>query len=206
MAYNADMSTIPQQMADMTSLTVPVVPGAARLEDYMALPEGTPVELIKGELVVSPAPLRPHQVIVGLLFDLLLDVARATGGQAYVSPIDVVLAEDTVVQPDVIFVDKGRLGILGDQVMGPPDLAVEVISPDHARRDRVHKAGLYAEHGVAEYWIVDPKEKVFEFFLLVDGKYQLQATVGDTYTSARLPAVKVNVAAIWNEFDRSFAQ
>lgn len=186
------------------SLTVPIMPGAARLEDYMTLPEGAPVELIKGELVVSPAPLRSHQVIVGLLFDLLLDVARATGGQAYVSPIDVILAEDTVVQPDVIFVDKGRLGILGDQIKGPPDLAIEVISPDHARRDRVHKLALYAEHGVAEYWIVDPREKVFDFFLLVGGKYQVQTPVGETYTSARLPEIKVNVAAIWAEFDRAF--
>lgn len=198
------MSTIPQPIADTTRLTVPIVPGAARLEDYMALPEGTPVELIKGELVVSPAPLRPHQVIVGLLFDLLLDVARATGGQAYVSPIDVVLAEDTVVQPDVIFVDEARLGILGDQVMGPPDLVVEVISPNHARRDRVHKSGLYAAHGVAEYWIVDPREKVFDFFLLVDEKYQVQPLAGDTYTSSRLPELKVNVASIWAEFDRAF--
>ena len=183
MACNINMSTIPQQMADMTSLTVPIVPGSARLEDYMALPEGTPVELIKGELAQSPAPLYIHQAVLIRLTELLAPVARAEGGKLAVAPTDVVLADDTVVQPDLICITKARRHILRQRVEGAPDLVIEIVSPSHARRDRVHKLALYAEHGVAEYWIVDPEDKVFQFMTLVDGSFQIAVPVGDTFKS-----------------------
>lgn len=205
MAYNADMSTVPQHIVDMTSLTVPLVPGAARLVDYMALPEGTPVELIKGELVVSPAPLYIHQAILIHLTEILAPIARAEGGKLAVAPTDVILADDTVVQPDLMYITKARRHILRQRVEGVPDLVIEIISPHHARRDRVHKLALYAEHGVAEYWIVDPENKIFQFLKLVGENYQIEVPVGDTYKSIVVSAIELNLVDFWAEIDRMIA-
>jgi Uma2 family endonuclease len=199
------MSTVPQQIVDMTSLTVPIVPGAARLVDYMALPEGTPVELIKGELVVSPAPLYIHQAILIHLTELLAPVARAQGGKLAVAPTDVVLADDTVVQPDLVYLTKSRRHLLRQRIEGAPDLVIEIVSPSHARRDRVHKLALYAEHGVAEYWIVEPQDKVFQFMTLVDGNYQVEIPAGDTYKSTVVSSIELNLVKFWAEIDRMIA-
>src|SRR5690606_14943093 len=199
------MSTLPHPIADATSLTVPIVPGSARVADYMALPEGTPVELIKGELIVSPAPLYIHQAVLIRLTELLAPIARAEGGKLAVAPTDVILADDTVVQRDLMYITKARRHILRQRVEGAPDLVVEIISPSHARRDRVHKLALYAEHGVAEYWIVDPQDKVVEFMTLVDGSYQVEVPVGDTYKSKLVPTMELNLVDFWAEIDRMVA-
>jgi Uma2 family endonuclease len=171
----------------------------------MALPEGTPVELIKGELVVSPAPLYIHQAILIHLTELLAPIARAQGGKLAVAPTDVVLADDTVVQPDLVYLTKSRRHLLRQRVEGAPDLVIEIVSPSHARRDRVHKLALYAEHGVAEYWIVEPQDKVFQFMTLVDGNYQVEIPAGDTYNSAVVAAIELNLVKFWAEIDRMVA-
>ncbi len=64
--------------------------GPYRAADYWQLPEGEPVELIKGRLVVSPSPNVLHQTIIGLLFEFMLAAARKTGSKALVSPMDVI--------------------------------------------------------------------------------------------------------------------
>ena len=61
-------------------------------------------------------------------------------------------------QPDLLFVSRERDHLLsgGDNVRGAPDLVVEILSAATAERDRGYKRALYARHGVAEYWLVDP--------------------------------------------------
>ena len=67
------------------------------------------------------------------------------------------------VQPDILFVSNERRGIIGEkQVLGAPDLVVEILSPSTAHRDRGVKLDLYARRGVREYWIVDPDEDVVD--------------------------------------------
>ena len=72
--------------------------------------------------------------------------------------MDVILAEDSVVQPDLLLIRKDRLSILAPEgVRGAPDLVVEVLSPGStAARDRGSKRHLYGRYGVQEYWLVDP--------------------------------------------------
>jgi Uma2 family endonuclease len=148
--------------------------------DYVALPDdGRRYEILVGELAVTPAPGRRHQEIVGELFSLLHGHVKARGlGQVFVSPFDVILAETSVVQPDIVYVAIGRLGIVLERgVEGAPSLAVEVISPSTQQRDRGAKQELYARHGVPHLWIVDPEAHSIEARVLRSGAYVTQAQV-----------------------------
>ena len=90
-----------------------------------------------------------------------------------VAPTDVVLAEDTVVQPDILFINKERLDIIKEAaIMDSPDLIVEIVSPSSASYDTVEKRDIYEEYGVKEYWLVFPQEKVIEVLTLENNIYR----------------------------------
>lgn len=172
-------------------------------EDYWKLPEGEPVELIKGRLVMSPAPFFLHQTISALLTEFVMKAARQSGGRACASPIDVILADHTIVQPDLVYISKARRDIVGDRINGPPDLVIEILSTSHARRDRVDKLNLYAEFGVSEYWIVDPQERQFDFLVRNEkGHFEVQMQQSNRYESSQLPELSINLIDFWSEVDR----
>ena len=102
---------------------------------------------------------------------LLEQHMRATRcGRVLHAPLDVVLGkgeERSVVQPDILFISNERAGIVTEEeIVGGPDLIVEILSPDTAKRDLGLKKALYARSGVREYWIVDPKLESVEVFSL----------------------------------------
>jgi Uma2 family endonuclease len=175
--------------------------GPYRAEAYWELPEGAPVELIRGELVMSPAPRTSHQIVIGQLYAILLQAESRGGGLAIVSPADVVLSDDTILQPDVLYVAKNRRHIVGDRINGAPDLVVEVLSRGAERRDRVAKLDAYARYGVPEFWIVDYHAKTIDFLVLENGRYTVMKTAGDRYQSSRLTEIEIDLAAFWKEVD-----
>ena len=133
--------------------------------DYVQLPDdGQRYEIIDGELFVTAAPIYGHQYTAGKLYLLLVGwSAEHAPGDVVFAPVDVVLAADTVVQPDLIWISKERIReIVGDRVTGIPDLVVEILSPSTARRDRHKKSEVYARFGAREYWLVDPKDRSVE--------------------------------------------
>ncbi len=139
-------------------------------EDYKNLPESETrrYELLEGELVMVPAPSWFHQSISAALFRFLDSHIRARGlGEVRFAPLDVVLSEHDVVQPDLMFISKVRLGIVREGVVqGAPDLVVEIFSPATTQRDRTLKRTLYARYGVKEYWLVDPEMETIEVLQL----------------------------------------
>lgn len=140
--------------------------------DYLKLPEGAPYQLIGGYLVKDPAPTLRHQDVVGNLHAwLVLFVRRLKLGVVYVSPVDVHLDDEETYQPDIVFVSNGRRRILTEKrIEGAPDLVIEVLSPSTAYYDLKHKRAAYQQHGVREYWIVDPIERSVEIHVnTVDG-------------------------------------
>lgn len=175
--------------------------GPYRAADYWQLPEGEPVELIKGRFVVSPSPNVLHQTIILLLSEHLLASARKTGSKVIVSPMDVTLSDDTIVQPDVLYIAKNRRHIIQQRVEGAPDLVIEIISGS-ARRDRVEKLDLYARYGVGEYWIVEPQSQVIEFLINEGGRFVVQSPANDLYQSPRLPEISIQLADFWREVDQ----
>jgi Uma2 family endonuclease len=159
------------------------------------LPEtNLPTELWDGEIVMSPTPTPSHQTIVFNLARALDDFVREKkAGSIFVSPLDVVLSQHRVVQPDLLFVSKANREIVQDRIRGVPDLVVEVISQTW-KRDRVEKKALYEQFGVSEYWIVDPESRAIEVFALVKGVYQLHSKGTETSSakSRLLPGFKIS--------------
>jgi Uma2 family endonuclease len=136
------------------------------LDEFRALPESLDhIELIAGELVMSPTPKYAHQNIVGNSYTELK--TKRTGGTVVVSPVDVYLDDENVVQPDVFWVSGAEsLCKLGDDGYwhGAPDLVVEVLSPSTARRDHGVKFALYEKYGTREYWLIDPEGEFVPVF------------------------------------------
>lgn len=176
--------------------------GPYRADDYWILPEGEPVQLLRGRLIVSPSPNILHQLIVLRLGELFSAIADQTDGCTLVAPMDTVLSDHTIPQPDVIYVRNTNLDIIEDRVRGVPDLVVEVLSPSTARVDRLEKLDLYAQYGIAEYWIVDPETQVFEFLVLKDGHYQEATAQSDRYVSPQFAEVEIDLANFWKVIER----
>lgn len=126
--------------------------------DLQALPEsqdGRRYEIIAGELIVTPSPTPPHQLVAYRLTRWVGDhVDRHGLGQLYFAPVDVVLDDETLV-PDLLFIRGDRLGIVGPKaIVGGPDLVLEILSPSTQDHDLGEKTLIYARHGVREYWVV----------------------------------------------------
>ena len=135
------------------------------IEELLALPEdGVRHELLDGQHVVTPAPAPDHQRAVSELMAVLLP-ATSTSEEvdALTAPADIRLGPHTLVQPDVFIVPR-RIGQrFRDWADAPtPLLAVEILSPSTAARDRGKKRLLYLEAGVEEYWIVDLEARLVE--------------------------------------------
>ena len=133
------------------------------IDDYLALPEGTRVELIDGRFYDMAAPTTIHQDIALELCFFLKDYVRKNGGKCrpYIAPTDVQLNCDnkTMVQPDVLVVcDRNK--ITKERIIGAPDFIAEVVSPGNSAIDVLVKMLKYKDAGVREYWIVFPDEKI----------------------------------------------
>ena len=133
---------------------------------------------------------------------MLLKWTQEGGGRGAAAPFDVVLSDSTIVQPDIAYVGQARRDLVKDRAEGAPDLAIEIVSQSHAARDRVHKLALYAEHGVPEYWIVDPAERVIEFLLLDGDRYKVEPLTSDSYQSPRLPEISIDLPAFWADVEK----
>lgn len=124
--------------------------------------------------MMVPAPNTRHQKVSWKILHRLGNfISDNNLGEIFDAPTDVVLADDVVVQPDILFISKERAGIIGEQaIMGDPDLAVEIISPSSIFNDSVRKREIYQKFGVKEYWLVFPEEKAIEVMTLEDGIYR----------------------------------
>ncbi|MEJ5338334.1 MAG: Uma2 family endonuclease [Aquificaceae bacterium] len=141
-------------------------------EFFKLYPEESRVELIDGEVYEMPAPSFVHQEVVARIFiPMRLYSEESRLGKVVFSPIDVVLDEGNVLQPDIVFVsDAGRIG---KNIQGAPDLLVEVVSPSTLIRDLTDKMKIYERNGVQEYWIVFPLEKAIIVYTLSPEGYEL---------------------------------
>ncbi|PIU23934.1 MAG: restriction endonuclease [Chloroflexi bacterium CG08_land_8_20_14_0_20_45_12] len=159
-------------------------------EDYRHMPDDKRYELLEGDLVMAPSPVEYHQRISGNLQFLLQKFVRERNlGFVYDAPFDVVLSEENVVQPDILFVSREHSPIItAENIKGAPDLVIEITSPATEYRDREIKRKLYANYGVKEYWLVDLDKETIEVMELSEGGFKTAAvyTKGEKVQSPTL--------------------
>ncbi len=192
------MSTATPPLRYLAELPRNFAVGEYTFDDYLQLPEGEPVELIRGNIVMSPAPRFDHQVAVTLLAGHLMACAGKSNAFAVASPIDVRFSDDTVVHPDIVYLSQRERGIGQPRVEGAPDLVVEVLSPATSLRDRRHKLAIYAEFKVPEYWIVDIAQREITYLILKAGEYSIQVPKENVYQSPQLAEVMIDEGEFWN--------
>jgi len=127
--------------------------------------DGNRYELVRGELLVTPAPRPWHEVVVARLQENLTTYVRAFAPQLYVfgSRSEVSWGDqDTEVQPDAFVLPIEQVRTLDYEQMRDLHLVVEVLSPSSRRYDRFTKRLEYQRRGVPCYWIVDPEEQLVE--------------------------------------------
>ncbi len=168
--------------------------------DYCTWQDEARWELFDGQAVaMAPAPSLQHQSVVTNLGAALRQHFRRKPCRALVSPVDVRLSEDNVVQPDIVVVCNPRQ--LKAYVDGAPALVVEVQSPQSLRHDRVRKLNLYARFGVREYWLVTPYPPMLEVLSLAgNGRYAVEAVYSeaDTLVSPSFPELRIPLADIFD--------
>jgi len=145
-------------------------------QDYLNLPnDRNRYEIIKGELIMTPAPKIIHQDISrNIEIELALFVQKHKLGKVYYAPCDIVLSNENVVQPDILFIPKENMDIITeDNIQGAPDLIIEILSPSTAYYDLIDKKEIYETFGVKEYWIVDPKKQWVEIYILKGNMFSL---------------------------------
>ena len=140
--------------------------------DYMNWDDGERWELIDGVAYsMSPAPTIKHHDIGLNFYSLLRKHFKGKSCKPFAAPVDVVLSELDVVQPDV-FVVCDSTKITPKNIQGAPDFVVEILSPSTSRKDLREKKALYERSGVAEYLVLDPLELYAQLFRLNEnGRY-----------------------------------
>ncbi|MDR7252277.1 Uma2 family endonuclease [Nocardioides sp. BE266] len=153
-------------------------------DDLNGLPDdGHRYELIDGTLIVTPAPSWRHQRAVARLMRALMDAA-ADGLEVLSAPFDVRLADDTVLQPDVLVCRVSDL--TQRHLPTAPLLAIEVLSPSTRLVDLSLKRARYEAAGCLSYWVADPEAPAITAWELHEGAYVEVAALsgGEPFTAA----------------------
>jgi Uma2 family endonuclease len=168
-------------------------------DDYASFDDEQRYELVDGKLeLMSPAPSTLHQAIS---FEIQKRIALTCENEVLIfnAPIDVILSQKEVRQPDLVILRTTQLHLLSKRgIEGAPDVVVEILSPSTTKRDKLVKMKSYARHGIPEYWIVDPLSGVLELFSLSNDKYELTNvfTESDPVISNILPCVSFSMQEI----------
>jgi Uma2 family endonuclease len=167
-------------------------------------PPGLRLELVHGEIVVSPSPAFDHSYTDSMLRHILIAHIEENDLGAIVGDIDTIFDDLNVRRPDILFIAKSRLHLIkGHGIPIIPDLCVEILSPSSATTDQTDKFDLYARSGVPNYWIVDPKGHTFDAYKLTGKKYA-KKTSGrgrDEVKAPPFPALKIPLVRIWSPIE-----
>lgn len=168
--------------------------------DYATIPDdGKRYEVLEGGLLVTPAPSPLHQRVSFRLQRQLADYFGARSlGEVFNAPIDVILSDHDIIQPDLVIVDRPeRVSTRG--IEGAPLLVVEILSPSTRKRDRTVKARRYAALGIPHFWLVDPDAHRLECYRAEGTRYSLlgQAEGSTVLEVADWPDLAIDLSALW---------
>ena len=179
-------------------------------DDYLALTRDSNhlVELSDGTIEVLPMPTTSHQRIIRFLaMSLFTFVSAAKLGEVLFAPLRVRLRAGKFREPDIVFMLSEHADRIGEDLWDGADLVMEVLSdrPKDRKRDLETKRREYAEAGIAEYWLIDPKRRRISVLSLAGRKYILhaEAGAGERITSSLLPGFSVDVDAVFSTVRRN---
>jgi Uma2 family endonuclease len=172
-------------------------------DDFVALEEDDPRELIDGELVEVEVPTVKHEeIVIRLGFYLHGWTLLGHGGRVLASGYKIRVSDRRGVMPDLQLYRRGNDALLDQDkglVRGRPDLVVEIVSPSSQRYDRVTKLRWYADLGVAEYWLVDAEARTLERLVLRESSYLIVESLADdeTLRPDSLEGLEIPLAKLW---------
>jgi Uma2 family endonuclease len=169
-------------------------------EDFCAIVDGDQkADLIDGVIyMASPDNTDANELFVWLV-SLLHDYVQAKElGRVYGSRVAFRLNETNAPEPDIAFMSNQRLGaVRRGNIEGPPDLAIEIVSPESVERDYEKKRRQYEKAGVREYWIVDEMEGKVTLLGLAKGKFREARARKGVLASKVLPGFRLRPAWLW---------
>ena len=183
------------------------LPHRVTVEEWAALPEDEPGELVDGRLVEEEVPDYIHEVVVGWLIAQLRAWVVPQGGVVGGSEAKFAIGPHHGRKPDVtVYLPASRMPPRRGPVRHPPDLAVEVVSARarDERRDRVEKPDEYARFGIRHYWLIDPETRILEIYELdAAGRYaRMTAAAEGHVTLEAFAGLVLDLDALWAETER----
>jgi Uma2 family endonuclease len=176
-------------------------------DDFLLFPDdGKRHELIDGEHHVTPSPNIKHQrVSMNLVRAMLWYLDAHPVGEIFSAPLDIVLSQHDVVEPDLFYVSHERAAqVLSPQnARGAPELVIEIASTGTRKRDETIKRRLYERHGVSEYWVVDPEVDAIRVYRRAGNRFdravELTCERHDVLTTPLLPGLEIVLTRIFAE-------
>lgn len=176
------------------------------IEEFLELPDTfgkRKMELDEGDLYIMPRPRTGHQFLQGELIwyfrDYLRDFADPPAEVLHDVIVALSLDHRILFSPDLVVILQGSRAVVTDRMVeGTPDIVAEILSSDR-RRDLVRKRRVYAEAGVSEYWIFDPRQDTATLLELRDGEYAERAVLDatSTLTTPLLPGLAISLADVF---------
>lgn len=180
-------------------------PSADPYADLCNLPEHLTGEILNGVLHTQPRPAGPHALASSALGAGLFGLRHGAGdpgGWWIIDEPEVHFIRDTeVCVPDIAGWRRERMPSIpqGHRFEVVPDWVCEILSPGTARKDRIVKMPVYARHGVAYLWLVDPLERTLEAYDLLEGKWRVIGLFQgeDVVQIAPFAALALPLANLW---------
>ena len=171
-------------------------------DDYLRLTDSTNrlIEWTDGCIEVLPMATDEHQCIAAHLYEVFLDFVRARGGKVLFAPLRLRIREGKFREPDLVLIRDAGDARRQNRFWLGADLTVEIVSPDAPKRDLVDKRRDYAEAGIPEYWIVDPRTETVTVLALQGAAYVEHGvfTRGTQADSVLLDGLTVDIAAVFD--------
>ena len=171
-------------------------------DDYLWLTDRTRrlIEFTDGCIEELPMPTSTHQAILAFLYRALYAYLAPLGGAVMFSALRLRIREGKFREPDILVLHDRADPRYQDRFWLGADLVAEIVSPDRPERDLVDKRSDYAEAGIPEYWIVDPRHDTITVLTLAAGAYVEHGVYsrGDTATSLLLGGLTIDVAATFD--------
>ena len=204
MTVTSHPTAAPTSQEALESLLSDILPpqGAWSDDAYLWLTDHTnrPIELTDGHIQDLPIPTFIHQAILLFLYGLFHDHVTPRGGVVMVAALRMRIRPAKFREPDLLLLRDCDDPRGQNRYWMGADLVVEIVSPDNPGRDLVEKRIDYAEAGIPEYWIADPRDETITVLALREDTYVEHGVFvrGDTATSPLLEGFAVDVAAVFN--------